>query len=119
MILQVRVKLTPGEVPLLEGALDCAGGGIASSLLPQNMSAAALVSGGVAVAESAVWPLLFDPQTAGGLLAGCVLPGPENGQPLTTTNTGPLLLSIQSYPTYLLGCRVIIFVLTSRPDENC
>ncbi|CAL8466157.1 g5693 [Coccomyxa elongata] len=67
---QVRVRLTPGEVPLLEGALDCARGGIASSLLPQNMSAAALVSGGDAAAESAMWPLLFDPQTAGGLLAG-------------------------------------------------
>lgn len=67
---QVSVMLTAGDVPLLEGALDCAKLGIASSLLPQNLSAAALVSDGDAAAESPVWPLLFDPQTAGGLLAG-------------------------------------------------
>ncbi|KAK9902254.1 hypothetical protein WJX75_009733 [Coccomyxa subellipsoidea] len=67
---RVSVMLTAGNVPLLEGALDCAKSGIASSLLQQNLSAAALVSDGDAAAESPVWPLLFDPQTAGGLLAG-------------------------------------------------
>ncbi len=64
------MSLRAADVRLLEGAQDCARGGIASSLLPQNLAAAALVSDGDAAAESSIWPLLFDPQTAGGLLAG-------------------------------------------------
>lgn len=79
---QVRVRLSAGAVPLLEGALDCSATGVGSSLLPQNMRAAAgavahpLTSGDgppSAGAKPGLWPLLCDPQTAGGLLAGCGL----------------------------------------------
>jgi hypothetical protein len=63
-------------VPLMEGALESSKAGVASSLLPQNLGATATVSNAVAAAVAAgpLWPLLFDPQTAGGLLAGWVDP---------------------------------------------
>lgn len=68
--MQVHVKLSEDAIPLMPGALECSRSGIASSLLPQNLRAAAAVTNAEAAAEKAVWPLLFDPQTAGGLLAG-------------------------------------------------
>lgn len=80
---QVRVRLCSGAVPLLEGALACSAAGVASSLLPQNMRTAAgavanplHVGGDRPPADGGtpgLWPLLCDPQTAGGLLAGCGL----------------------------------------------
>ena len=54
----------------MEGALQCAERGIASSLLPSNLKAAALIGNAVEGARLKIWPLLFDPQTSGGLLAG-------------------------------------------------
>jgi selenide,water dikinase len=53
-------------IPLYPGARDLAKSGIASTLLPEN-----LVAGAVYGETDAAWrALLFDPQTAGGLLAG-------------------------------------------------
>ena len=57
----------------MEGALHCSTSGVASSLLPDNLKAAAAVENADEAAELRTWPLLFDPQTSGGLLAGCVL----------------------------------------------
>lgn len=54
-------------VPLYEGALALARAGIASTLLPENLSLAGLLRGDV---DAAARALLFDPQTSGGLLAG-------------------------------------------------
>lgn len=57
-------------VPLLEGAAETVAAGILSSLQPQNLR----LRRGVANLDQAAlhphFPLLFDPQTAGGLLAG-------------------------------------------------
>lgn len=55
-------------VPLLDGAAEVVAAGVASTMLPQNLRlAAAAVDGCAGDARRA---LLFDPQTAGGLLAG-------------------------------------------------
>ena len=71
--LQVTVRLDAAAVPLMNGALHCSASGIASSLLSDNLKAAAAVANTDEAAKSKTWPLLFDPQTSGGLLAGCVL----------------------------------------------
>ncbi|HEX3208657.1 MAG TPA: hypothetical protein VHQ91_04705, partial [Geminicoccaceae bacterium] len=88
------------------GALETARLGILSSLHPANAEAASAVRAD-GQAEHLVWPLLFDPQTAGGLLAavpeasvgactaelrslgyrrtaviGAVLPRSNHGQPI-------------------------------------
>ncbi|MBA2409658.1 MAG: selenide, water dikinase SelD [Gammaproteobacteria bacterium] len=56
-------------LPLLEGALDCAAAGIVSSLQPQNARLDKSIADADAVRAHPAWPLLFDPQTSGGLLA--------------------------------------------------
>jgi selenide, water dikinase len=64
----VDVRLELGSIPILDGAVETAQAGFLSSLHPQNARAATLVRADGA-AGNPVWPLLFDPQTAGGLLA--------------------------------------------------
>ena len=59
--------LDPAAIPALDGALDLFARGLASSLHTDNMAALAALDLG---AEHPVIPLLIDPQTAGGLLAG-------------------------------------------------
>ena len=68
--LQVNVQLDIESIPMMDGALECADSGVASSLLPSNLKAAALVGNAQEAAKLRPWPLLFDPQTSGGLLAG-------------------------------------------------
>ena len=55
--------LWPGAVPALPGALDLIARGVRSTLHPANEAAAAGF-------DPEACPVLFDPQTAGGLLAG-------------------------------------------------
>jgi selenide, water dikinase len=64
----VDVGLELAGIPILDGALETAQAGFLSSLHPQNAAAAASVRADGAAGDPA-WPLLFDPQTAGGLLA--------------------------------------------------
>jgi selenide,water dikinase len=54
-------------VPLYAGVLALAEAGMASTLLPENLSLARLLRGN---ADAAARAILFDPQTSGGLLAG-------------------------------------------------
>lgn len=66
---KAAASLNLDAIPLYEGALELAAQGVASSLLPQNV----LLKDGLFAEQSsrdARIPLLFDPQTAGGLLAG-------------------------------------------------
>ena len=56
-------RLNPEAVPLMEGALELAEAGIRSTLFPQNRAQAPFLP------EAPRIDLLFDPQTAGGLLA--------------------------------------------------
>lgn len=66
----VDVELDLGAVPLLDGARATVEAGIFSSLQPQNLRLRRAVADGDAFAGDARYALLFDPQTAGGLLAG-------------------------------------------------
>ena len=56
-------------VPLLDGAAETAAAGLLSSLQPQNVRLRRAIANQNVVRETAAYPLLFDPQTAGGLLA--------------------------------------------------
>lgn len=61
-------RLYLDAIPPIEGSLDLIAEGFASSLLPQNIQSVANVIACHAE-ETALFHLLFDPQTAGGLLA--------------------------------------------------
>ena len=57
-------------LPPLDGALDCFAAGIFSSLHPENRKLWDRASNGGGAPAHSAFALLFDPQTAGGLLAG-------------------------------------------------
>lgn len=65
----VGIDLSLDALPALDGAKELLARGIASSLHPANETHAASLAPGSDTAHPA-YPLLFDPQTAGGLLAG-------------------------------------------------
>ncbi len=62
-------RLELDSVPVLEGALETAEAGHLSSIQPENLRARHDIEADESVTASPRWPLLFDPQTAGGLLA--------------------------------------------------
>ena len=66
----VGVQIDPAAVPVLDGAEETTGAGIFSTLHPENVRTRRVVAGGDEVAATPRGALLFDPQTAGGLLAG-------------------------------------------------
>src|SRR5262249_4969376 len=65
----VSVDLDLDALPALEGAVELFARGFASSLQPENLRARHLIDGMESKTRHAKLPLLFDPQTAGGLLA--------------------------------------------------
>jgi selenide,water dikinase len=65
-----RIELHLDALPLLPCAAALAASGVASSLAPANARSAAAAEHAPGVTTCAAYPLLFDPQTAGGLLAG-------------------------------------------------
>ena len=65
----VSARIDLGALPLLEGALECVGAGIVSSLQADNQQVRQALRNDEPYAQHARFPLLFDPQTAGGLLA--------------------------------------------------
>ena len=67
---RVEVSVGLADVPFLDGALDVARLGIFSSLHDQNLRALESVRAAPGVIADPATQLLFDPQTAGGLLAG-------------------------------------------------
>ena len=70
----VDARVALDAVPILEGAQDTAARGLLSSLQPQNVRLRRAVANLETAGADPRYPLLFDPQTAGGLLAGV----PEN-----------------------------------------
>jgi selenide,water dikinase len=72
---QSNAELSLKSLPALAGSLEALAQGIASSLAPQNLAHAAAVDRGSLPAGDPLMALLYDPQTAGGLLAGVP---PEN-----------------------------------------
>ncbi len=67
---QLGVRLALSSIPLLAGALETVKSGIFSSLHPQNLRLRHAVRNRNILTEYEAAPLIFDPQTAGGLLAG-------------------------------------------------
>jgi selenide,water dikinase len=67
---QVDAEIKIRQVPILKGALETVRAGILSSLQPQNLRLRRAINNIQEISEHEAYPLLFDPQTAGGLLAG-------------------------------------------------
>ena len=67
---QVDAVIDCDAVPLLDGAIETVKAGILSSLQPQNLRLRRGIRNIESASKNPVYPLLFDPQTAGGLLAG-------------------------------------------------
>ncbi len=65
----VAVEIDPLRLPLMEGALAIVERGIFSSLQTQNMRVKHAIEDNDNMVSLAQYALLFDPQTAGGLLA--------------------------------------------------
>ena len=66
----VDAQIDLAAVPLLAGAEETVRAGIFSSLQPQNLRLRRAIVNAGEVRSHPNYPLLFDPQTAGGLLAG-------------------------------------------------
>ena len=66
----VDVNLELSAVPFMDGAVDTAKLGILSSLQPQNVRLRRAVANLEEAGGDPRYPLIYDPQTAGGLLAG-------------------------------------------------
>ena len=73
----VDVTLAIERIPLLDGARETIEMGIFSSLAPQNVRLRRAIRDLETVARHPLYPLLFDPQTAGGLLAAVPLESAE------------------------------------------
>jgi selenide,water dikinase len=63
----VDAEIDLDAIPTLDGAIESAAAGYVSSLHPQNLRAEDSIDN--PAPGRGVYPLLFDPQTAGGLLA--------------------------------------------------
>ena len=66
----VDAELDLNRLPVLEGAAETAAAGVLSSLQPANLRLRRAVRNPAQAAGHPHYALLFDPQTAGGLLAG-------------------------------------------------
>jgi len=66
---RVDVELDMGALPILDGALDTIRLGVFSSLQPANVRLRRAIRNMDEAMKSEIYPLVFDPQTAGGLLA--------------------------------------------------
>jgi selenide,water dikinase len=67
---QVDATIYMETLPLLDGALETVRAGILSSLQPQNLRLRRAIDDVEQASRHPAYALLFDPQTAGGLLAG-------------------------------------------------
>ncbi|MFM2427411.1 MAG: hypothetical protein RL707_1237, partial [Pseudomonadota bacterium] len=65
----VDAELLMSALPLLDGAQECVNAGMVSSLQSANVRLRRALSNQEAMINHPRYPLLFDPQTAGGLLA--------------------------------------------------
>ena len=65
----VDARLALDAIPILDGAGETVAAGLLSSLQPHNVRLRRAVANVEAAASDARFPIVFDPQTAGGLLA--------------------------------------------------
>ena len=96
----VDITLDLAAVPLLAGAEALIRDGLASSLHTDNLAASAQLAASPATRASARFSLLFDPQTAGGLLAG-----------IAPQRAGACLSALHEAG---YGCAAIIGTVTAR-----
>jgi selenide,water dikinase len=75
---EVSAELWLDRIPLLPGVGQLSAGGIESSLAPANRSVATEIEVDDQTAATTEYPVLFDPQTSGGLLLGVVEHQAEN-----------------------------------------
>ncbi|HEY7242594.1 MAG TPA: selenide, water dikinase SelD [Xanthobacteraceae bacterium] len=75
---EVDVTLALDRIPVLAGALETIDMGIFSSLQPQNVRLRRAIRNLEEGAAHPLFPLLFDPQTAGGLLAAVPIEGAQS-----------------------------------------
>jgi selenide,water dikinase len=66
----VDVAINLAAIPMLDGAIECVQAGLLSSLQPDNLRLRRALRNGGDYASDPRYALLFDPQTAGGMLAG-------------------------------------------------
>ena len=66
---EVDAEIDLGALPLLDGAQECVDAGIVSSLQSANVRLRRALRNQEAMLKHPRYPLIFDPQTAGGLLA--------------------------------------------------
>ena len=66
---QVDISIDINNLPILDGALETIQLGIFSSLQPSNIRLKRAIKNQEMAAKHTLYPLLFDPQTAGGLIA--------------------------------------------------
>ena len=74
----VDAELNSTAIPVMDGAIECIEQGILSSLQPQNIRLRRAVRENDFNRESPLFSLLFDPQTAGGLMASLPADKAEN-----------------------------------------
>ncbi len=106
----VDVALDLCAIPFLDGALDTVAAGIFSSLQPQNIRLRRAIDNLESVSADPRFPLLFDPQTAGGLLAAvpgdraaaCVVELKASGYPAAAVIGQVLLRGQQLAPVTIL-----------------
>ncbi|MCI0534825.1 MAG: selenide, water dikinase SelD, partial [Verrucomicrobiales bacterium] len=67
---KVAAELRMDAIPVLDGVVETMRAGIFSSMQPQNLRLRRAISNAEAGVRSDRYPVLFDPQTAGGLLGG-------------------------------------------------
>ena len=72
-----EVEIFIDRIPLFPGAANLASQGIVSSLQPQNLRIRHSIRDDANLAAHASYPVIFDPQTAGGLLASVAGPQAE------------------------------------------
>lgn len=65
----IQVQLELASIPAMSGVAEIISQNIHSSLYPQNLTAGNWVANQSQAQTHPLWPLLFDPQTSGGLLA--------------------------------------------------
>ncbi|MDY6901898.1 MAG: selenide, water dikinase SelD, partial [Cyanobacteriota bacterium] len=66
---KIGVELQLSKIPILDGARETVEKGIFSSLYPENLQASSYITNYQDFELNCNYPLLFDPQTSGGLLA--------------------------------------------------
>ena len=77
----VDARLALDAIPILDGARETVAAGLLSSLQPHNVRLRRAVANAASAVSDPRFPIVFDPQTAGGLLAS--VPGPSAGACLT------------------------------------